>query len=111
MNAFNTNTNTKNVSIALLTITAVVLGLLLAGIVRENQAYAASPAAGGRYIMITAQYSAYVDLLCVIEVLDQKINVYAYNQKTRGIDPVDQTDLRKAFRTVPQSKRKPRRGY
>lgn len=98
-----TSTDTKNVTIALLTITAVMLGLLVMGTVRENQAYAASPAAAGRYIMITSQFSQYTDLLYIIDVLDQNINVYAYNQQTRRLEPVDQVDLRKAFRTVSES--------
>lgn len=108
--------DTKNVSIALLTITAVLLGLLVMGTMRGNKAYAAAAAVGGRYVMINGQNGTYTDLIYVIDVIDQTINVYAYNRKTHLLDPADQVDLRKAFRTgargiQPRGRKSPRRGY
>ena len=90
-------TDTKNVSIALLTITAVLLGLVLMGTIGENKAYAGAAASAGRYVMINGQNGTYTDLIYVIDVYDQTINVYAYNRKTNRIAPADQVDLRKAF--------------
>ncbi len=90
--------NTKNVTIALLTISAVLLGLVFVGSMNDNQAYAEAAAVGGRYLMINAENGSFTDMIFVIDIFDQTINVYIYNRQTHRLEPADQVDLRKAFR-------------
>ena len=86
-------------TIALLTITAVLLGLVLIGSIGENQAYAGAAALGGRYMMVNGEHGTYMDFIYVIDVFDQTLNVYVYNYKTQKLELADQVDLAKAFRT------------
>ena len=108
----------KNLSIALLCVSATVLATALALPPRAAPApahadvlatafallpgtaapaHADTPVRGGDYIMITGAYSDSVDLLYVIDVVAQKVNTYVFNPQTNELVLRDQFDLKPVF--------------
>jgi hypothetical protein len=81
--------NTKDFAIGVLTVTGVIL--LAALIVvhaltpREAKAFGQS-SEGGDYLVTTAQYSDYVELLVVFDTAQMKMNAYMFNNATNQVD-------------------------
>ena len=88
--------DTKNLTIALLCVSATVLATALALL---PSAHADAPVRGGEYIMITGAYSGKTDLLYVIDVAVQKVNTYVFNPQTNELLLRDQFNLRPVFAT------------
>ena len=73
-------TESKNLTIVLLCVSATVLATVL---VLVNQtaapAYADTPVRAGDYIMIAGEYSESTDLVYVVDIVAQKVNTYVFN--------------------------------
>ena len=91
--------NPQNITIALLAVTAVIMGsMLLSGYMASpNAAYADTPIKQGDYILGTGGYTTATDLLYVIDIAARRLNVYYANINTNALDAVDWVDLNKAF--------------
>ena len=91
--------NPQNITIALLAVTAVIMGtMLLSGYMTSpNAAYADTPVKQGDYVMGTGGYTPSTDLLYVIDIASRRLNVYYANINTNALDPIDRVDLDKAF--------------
>jgi len=91
--------NHANVTIAVLSISAVILAsAVIVGYLSDQPAYADTPARRGDYIMNTGAWSSSRDLLYIIDVPKQLLNVYAYDINSNAVQLVDQVNLRLAFR-------------
>ena len=89
--------NTKNITIALLLISAIVLGAVLIQGLQENKAYAASGVKQSSVIMCTGSIRNSIDLLYVINLDAKQLVAYYANTNTNDIDIVQKVDLEKAF--------------
>ncbi len=90
--------DTKNVTIAMLCVLATILVTVLALTYNSNQALADTSIRGGDYIMVTGNYSKSLDLLYVIDVAQQKINVYTVDENNNVIRMLDQKRLSQIFK-------------
>jgi len=90
--------NSQNMTIVLLTITAVLLSVMLYQSYSDRTAYAEPSVKQGDYVMGTGAWSASTDLLYVIDVASRQLNVYFANQNTSSLDLINSVDLEKAFR-------------
>ena len=96
--------NTPNLTIVLLVVTASILTtLLVAGYVYNQPAYAATAQSkGGDYIMAAGSYNQESDFIYVVDIANNKLNVYYANINTNALVPGGSVDLAKAFaRTGP----------
>ena len=92
--------NTQNTTIVLLTVTAAILGGIVAGTWLDRPAQAGYVSVSkGDYIMVPYQWSDSLDLICVIDVASRRMNVYAPNQNTKALDLLQQVDLERTFAT------------
>lgn len=90
--------DTKNLTIAILGITALVLLAMLIGVKLETTAYAGTAIKQNDWIMVSAQATKSVDLLYVVNVGQRKMVVYVPNRtanppKIEKHDSVDLNDL------------------
>ena len=86
----------KNLSIATLTITAVVLvaALAMLGSAGSNDAYARGMNdRGGNYIMATQAILPNSEVLLVINAAKQQLNLYTLNSTTRALELKDSIRL------------------
>ena len=90
--------DTKSITIAMLCVLAAILVTVLVLTYDSNQALADTSIRGGDYIMVTGNYSKSLDLLYVIDVAQQKINVYAIDENNKVITMRDQVNLKQVFR-------------
>ena len=91
--------DTKNITIALLCVSAAIL-MTLAVIVQTDQTAQAVgvSASGGEYIMFTGQVTSSTDMLYVVDVTRKRMNAYHFDTGKNVITIKDQVDLGKAFR-------------
>ncbi len=87
----------RNVTIALLCISAVVLTAALAYVYNTDTsvAYADTPTRGGNYIMLSGAISSSIDMLYIIDVSTTKMNTYLLDIKGNALVLKDQIDLKK----------------
>lgn len=93
----------QNTFIAMLLITAVLLGTLVVGSWQSQRVEAATVdhTATGDYIMATGNISASTSLLYVIDVPNQKLLVYATDGPRNTVTVVDdRIDLGRIFATA-----------
>lgn len=87
-----------NITIAMLIVSAAILGgMMLAGTLTAP-ATAATPIRGGDYIMVTGSYLGAIDILYVLDIAAGKMNAYV----THPVEPFsltlkDQINLKQAF--------------
>jgi len=91
--------DTRNITIAVLCVTATILAVALILMHLSTKACADTPVAGGDYIMVTGAYSSAVDILYVVDQRQGKLNAYAVDRTRNRFEPREQIDLRKLFRT------------
>ena len=88
--------DSKNFTIGVLSVTAVVL---FVGLVVLNQLPAAhafgQTAAGGDYVISTAQYSNSLEVLCILDAAESKMIAYAYDANRKRIEQVAGFDLQR----------------
>ena len=92
--------DSQNISIVLLTITAVVLGMMLVGISRTDTAWAGASVQHGDFIMATGSINAGRNLLYVVDSPQRQLNVYVYDDKRGSLKPLQNIDLERAFSRV-----------
>ena len=90
-------TNPQNTTIAVLLASAVILASILIATRSADQAYADASVKGGSYIAVTGQVSTGMDFLYVIDIPQQRLNVYGYNTKTNMLELGQRLDLRRLF--------------
>ena len=81
--------NTKDFTIGVLTVTAVILltGLIVVNVVAPREAKAfAQNASAGDYLVTTAQYTRYIELLMVFDTSQMKMNAYVFNIQTGQVE-------------------------
>jgi hypothetical protein len=81
--------NSKDYAIGVLTVTAVILltGLIVVHAVAPREAKAfAQNAEAGDYLVTTAQYTQYIELLMVFDTSQMKMNAYVFNIQTGQIE-------------------------
>ena len=91
--------NTQNITISLLTLSAVILTAMLIGIYcnTSDQADASVTIKQGQYIMSTGTWSSSYELVYIINITTGKMTAYVYNKPTRRLQNLDQTDLNSVF--------------
>ena len=91
--------NTQNITICLLTVSAVILTAMLVGIYvnTSRQADAHISVKQGQYIMCTGTWSRSYDLVYIINIATGGMNAYVYNKPTRRLQNLDKTDLNAVF--------------
>jgi len=91
--------NTQNITIALLLVTAAVLGSLVVAtyVNTSSPAYADTAVSKYNYIMCTGAWSQSQDFLYVINIGERKMNVYFLDQNRNALEVIGQADLRQAF--------------
>ena len=90
--------DTKNVTIAMLCVSAAILATVMALSYNSNQALADTSIRGGDYIMVTGNLSKSLDLLYVLDIAAQKINVYALDENENAVKMYDQVNLKQVFK-------------
>jgi len=90
--------NTENVTIGLLTITAVILAAVIF-VQTDEPAYAASsPDRSGNYVVVAGQISSAADLVYVVNGATKTLLAYHADQRNGRIKIVARIDLEKEFR-------------
>ena len=91
--------DTKNITIALLCVSAAIL-LTLAIIVNTDERAEAKgvSATAGEYVMFTGQVTGSTDMLYVVDLTKKRMNAYHFDPMQNVISMKDQVDLGKAFR-------------
>ena len=94
----------QNTTLMLLTVTAAVLTTLLVASLLHNQpAYAIGGSSkGGDYIMVAGAFNTESDFIYVLDIANEKLNIYFANINTNALALGDSIDLAKAFGTVPR---------
>ena len=92
--------NTQSVTIVLLLVTAAMLtGLLVATWVHTDTAYAGNGAIrAGDYVMVPGEYNQETEMIYIIDISNNKLNVYYPNINTNSLTLADTVDLARAFR-------------
>lgn len=96
--------DSRNTTLALLTITACLLGTVVLLVQTNHSAVAAgSESRAGDYILCPGAISTGTDLVYVIDIASQKLNAYGANINTRTVElvPGCAVDLRLVFESEP----------
>lgn len=88
----------KNLTIAMLCVSAAILATALLLLPAADEARADTPVRGGDYIMITGAYSASTDLLYVLDLATQRINTYVFNPQNNDLILRHQLNLKPVFK-------------
>ena len=91
--------DTGNITIVLLTVTAVILTTMLIAVYFQTSqtSLAEGPARSGNYIMTTGRWNVDVDLTWVINLAAQQLNIYYANPNTNEIELIDSVSLQQTF--------------
>ena len=87
----------KNLTIAMLCVSAAILATVLFLLLAADQARADTPVRGGDYIMVTGAYSGLIDLLYIVDRSQQKLNAYALDLNRRDLLIKSQVNLKLTF--------------
>lgn len=87
----------KNLTIAMLCVSAAILATALLLLPAADQARADTPVRGGDYIMVTGSYSSLIDLLYVVDRSEQKLNAYVLDLNKSDLIVKSQVNLKLAF--------------
>ena len=93
--------NAQNLTIVLLVVTASILTSLLVAqfVYTQPDAYGVTCGAkGGDYIMATGQYNQDMDFIYILDIANNKLNIYYPNINTNSLVLGDSVDLALAFR-------------
>ena len=91
--------NTQNITISLLTVSAVIMTAMLVGIYvnSSEEADAAISIKQGQYIMCTGTWSSSYDLVYIVNIATGRMSAYVYNKPNRRLQNLDKTDLNAVF--------------
>ena len=88
----------KNLTIAMLCVSAAILATALLLLPAADEARADTPVRGGDYIMVTGAYSSLIDLLYVVDRSEQKLNAYVLDLTRGDLLVKSQINLKLTFR-------------
>lgn len=89
----------KNLTILVLSITAVILLAIVVGTKMDNSAYAGGVAMKqNEWIMTAAAATSKSDMLYMINVGQRQMNVYAVNTNNKKIEKIDTVSLDEMFK-------------
>jgi len=90
--------DSRNITIGLLVVTAGILAALLVLSQSPQSARATGVSVKqGDYILLTGRFGQSTDLIYVVDIAARRLNTYVLNRNSRAIEPVDATNLAKAF--------------
>ena len=91
--------DSKNMIIAVLSVTAVALfcTLILMHSSNNSMAWADTVDRGGDYVLVTGAFSNTDEALYVVDGLNDRLNVYQYDNNRNSILLFDQKDLQTYF--------------
>lgn len=91
--------NTQNITMCLLTVSAVILTAMLVGIYvnTSREADAGISIKQGQYIMCTGTWSKSYDLIYIVNIATGRMSAYVYNRTNRRLENLDKTDLNAVF--------------
>ena len=93
---------TQNTTIVLLVVVASILTGLLVATCHTEPAWAhTSSAKGGDYIISVGQFNQETDFIYVLDIANNKLNIYYPNINTNALALGDTVDLARAFGTKP----------
>ena len=87
----------KNLTIAMLCVSAAILTTALLLLPGADQARADTPVRGGDYIMVTGAYSSLIDLLYIVDRSQQKLNAYVLDLNRSDLLIKSQINLKLTF--------------
>ena len=90
--------NNQNATIAVLSVSATILAVVVALTCNTGTGYADASVAAGDYIMFTGEVSGSNDLLYVIDRTTFTMNAYEFKPAGNVLRIVDQINLAKEFR-------------
>ena len=91
--------DSKNMTIAVLCVSACILvTALILGHISTKPALAETSVRGGNYIMCTGALGKATELIYVIDISKQKLNIYAADVQHNNLVPIDQVNLKVAFK-------------
>jgi hypothetical protein len=92
----------KNLLIGLLCVSATILAAVLGVNLSTGAAQAGGYVArGGDYMMYTAAVADGTDLLYIIDVAEQKLNIYYFNPADNALTVRDSMNLKQVFASKP----------
>jgi hypothetical protein len=91
-------TNTKNITIAILCISASIMGAMLF-MLHTTPVAQATETRGGDYIMLTARFTDSQEALYVVDTAQQKLNVYTFGVQRGDLQLRDSLPLARIFGT------------
>lgn len=90
--------NTTNATLAVLAVTATILGVVLVMLHVSAPAYAVgSSVSGGDYMMATGLINPNREALYVIDLTVQKMNTYEWDVQAKNLEMRAQVNLKNAF--------------
>lgn len=91
--------DTKNITIALLCVSAVILSTVLVLLhVSATPAQADTGLRGGDYIMVTGSVSKSEDAIYIFDIAKQKLNVYTLERQDKKLKLRRQVNLKLLFK-------------
>jgi hypothetical protein len=91
-------TQSKNISIAVLCVSAVILGTILVLTLLTAPAAANTPSIGANYLMFTGRVTGNDDFLYIVQPATGQMKVYTYNSGANKIEWVDKIELDQRFK-------------
>lgn len=89
-------TNTKNITITILCISAAIMGAMLF-VLHTTPTAQALEVRGGDYIMLTAHFTDNQEALYIVDTGQQKLNVYTFGTQRNDMQLRDSMPLAKIF--------------
>ncbi|MFW6061606.1 MAG: hypothetical protein ACOC93_02240 [Planctomycetota bacterium] len=91
--------DSKNLTVVLLAISAVVLGAMVVG-TWSDSAWAGEPAGtsyGSDYVMVSGAWTGSTDILYIVDVRAQRLNAYFIDRQDEQVQLRDSIDLARLF--------------
>ena len=88
--------NTKNLTLAILCVSAAIMGTMLV-VLHTTPVALATEVRGGDYIMVTGRFTDVQEALYVVDTAQQKLNVYNFDMVHNAIQLRDSLPLNRVF--------------
>ena len=92
-------TNTRNLTIAILCVSAAIMGAMLL-VLHTPPVAQATEVRGGDYIMLTGHFTDTQEALYVVDTAQQKLNVYTFRTERNELQLRDSLPLARIFGTA-----------
>ncbi len=90
--------DTRNITLIILTVTALILGAMLVGLNKSEPAYAVGAVKEGDFVMVNASISKNIDGIVVIDSITHTMKLYYPDTNRKSIVIKDSVDLEAAFK-------------